>query len=62
MKVDINMSNEKKNEVPSLKQLFEIIQDLQKRIENIENCKDKVYSEINNKPLLPKKTIVLKED
>lgn len=59
MKVDINMSNEKKNEVPSLKQLFEIIQDLQKRIENIENCKDKVYSEDMKKP---KKTIVLKED
>lgn len=56
------MSNDKKNEIPSLKQLYELFLSLEKRIENIEKSKDKVYSEDIKKPLLPKKTIVLKED
>jgi hypothetical protein len=52
-----------KTELPSLKELYVIIQELQKRIENLEKNKDKVYSQdMPKQPLLPKKTIVLKED
>lgn len=52
-----------KTDLPSLKELYGVIQELQKRIENLEKKENKVYSQdMQKQPLLPKKTIVLKED
>lgn len=64
MTKDMNMSNEKEKNIPSLKDLVKmnedlnkVINDLKNRIEKIENSKIQDYNKVISKP-----KIVLKED